>query len=491
MALQTGTRKRKKKKKSSKAGLIVLITLSVVLLAAIITLTVIYFKGKAKYEGKFGANTFINNTEVSGKTLEEVKQLFVNKTGSDQLVITRRDGTQVVIPYSDFDFKLDADEQIEQLFRKQESSAWYSGLLGRISYTVTEGFTFNKDKLRQALMDADWGSVKNKNAEIVKTDTGYVIQDAVQGDELDKAILASYVISGFENGKTSFTASDSNCYLKPQIQAEDLKQELEDLNKVYKLSITYDFDYTTETLDGQKLLDMITVNDDKTITADPDKCMKYVEELAAKYDTYKTSRKFHTTKRGDITVPQGDDGKYGWWIWQDKTCEELVKMLEKGETVSSVKPIYYDQYGYTYSGLPEDRSAESDIGNTYIEIDLTAQHLWYYNKGKMEFETDIISGLPSVASRRTLPGVYKLWYKARDFRLKDTSPDGSVWDVTVSYWNNISLIGVGIHDATWQAGFGGQRYKTNGSHGCINVSLAAGKYIYENVPLDAPVVMYD
>ena len=44
-------------------------------------------------------------------------------------------------------------------------------------------------------------------------------------------------------------------------------QELEDLNKVYKLSITYDFDYTTETLDGQKLLDMITVNDDKTITA--------------------------------------------------------------------------------------------------------------------------------------------------------------------------------------------------------------------------------
>lgn len=491
MASQTGTKKRKKKKKNSKASLILLITLSAVLLIAITALVIIYFKGKAKYEGKFGMNTYINNIEVSGKSLEEVKQLFLKQTGSDKLVITRRDGVEVTIPYSDFDFKLDADEQLDQLYRKQDSGSWYAGLLGKISYTVTEGYTFNKDKLRQAIMDADWGSVKNKNAEIVKTDSGYVINEAVQGDELDKAILASYVISGFDNGKTSFSAADSDCYLKPQIQAEDLKSELEELNKVYKLSITYDFDFATETLDGQKLLDMITVNDDKSIKADSDKCMKYVEELAAKYDTYQKSRKFHTTKRGDITVPQGDDGKYGWWIWQEKTCDQLVEMLEKGETVKSVKPIYYEQYGFTYAGLPEDRTADSDIGSTYVEIDISAQHLWVYIKGKMEYECDIISGLDSVPSRRTLPGVYKLWYKARDFRLKDSSPDGSTWDVTVSYWNNISLIGVGIHDATWQPGFGGTRYKTNGSHGCINAPLAAAKYIYENVPLDAPVVIYN
>lgn len=488
MATQT---KKRKKKKGSKASLILLLTLLAVLLIAIITLVIIYFKGKSKYEGKFLANTFINGTEVSGKTLDEVKQLFISKTGSDEITVTRRDGNTVTIPYEAIDFKLDADEQIDLLFKKQDPSGWYSGLLGRINYTVTEGYTFNKDKLRQALINADWGSVKNKDAEIVRTDSGYVINDAVQGDELDKLILASYVISGFEKGTTQFSAMDANCYLKPQVQAEDLKQELEELNKIFKLSITYDFDYTTETLDGQKLLDMITINDDKTVTADPDKCMKYVEELAAKYDTFKTSRKFHTTKRGDITVPQGEDGKYGWWIWQQKTCDELVEMLEKGETVKSVKPVYYEEYGYAYTCLPENRSAESDIGSTYLEIDLTAQHMWFYDKGKMAFECDIVSGLPSVATRRTLPGVYKLWFKGQNHRLKDSSPDGSQWDVTVAYWNNISLIGVGIHDATWQPYFGGQLYKSNGSHGCINVSLASAKYIFENVPLNAPVVMYD
>lgn len=481
---------KKRKKKGGKASLILLITLAAVLVIGIVALVIAYFNGKARYEGKFLANTFINGTEVSGKTLDEVKQLLVGETVDDEITVTRRDGTEVRIQYSDFDYRIDADEQLEQLFQKQDPSSWYSGLLGRIDYTVTEGYSFDKEKLRNMLVNADWGSVKNKDAEIVHTDTGYVINEAVQGDELDRAILASYVINGFEKGEKSFTAMDSGCYLKPAVQAEDLKEECEELNKVYQLSITYDFGYTTETLEGEQLFDMITINEDRTITADPDKCMEYVEALAEKYDTYGKDRKFHTTKRGDIVVPQGDDARYGWWIWQDETCDELIEMLESGKTVEKAEPVYFKDGDYTYTGAREARTAEDDIGDSYIEIDLTAQHMWYYEKGKMVYECDVVTGRPTPA-RRTLPGVYKLWYKARDFRLKGSASDGSTWDTVVSYWNNTTPIGIGIHDASWLSRFGGDVYKYNGSHGCVNVSLAVAKYVYENVPLDTPVIMYD
>ena len=33
-----------------------------------------------------------------------------------------------------------------------------------------------------------------------------------------------------------------------------------------------------------------------------------------------------------------------------------------------------------------------DIGNTYIEIDYTKQHMWYYKDGALQMESDFISG---------------------------------------------------------------------------------------------------
>lgn len=38
-----------------------------------------------------------------------------------------------------------------------------------------------------------------------------------------------------------------------------------------------------------------------------------------------------------------------------------------------------------------DRSS-NDIGNTYIEVDLSRQKMWYYVDGELYVETDIVSG---------------------------------------------------------------------------------------------------
>ena len=50
--------------------------------------------------------------------------------------------------------------------------------------------------------------------------------------------------------------------------------------------------------------------------------------------------------------------------------------------------------------------------------------------------------------------------------------------------------GIGIHDADWRDEFGGEIYKTNGSHGCINVPSEVMPELYDMVELGTPVIMF-
>jgi hypothetical protein len=53
----------------------------------------------------------------------------------------------------------------------------------------------------------------------------------------------------------------------------------------------------------------------------------------------------------------------------------------------------------------------NDLGDTYIEVDLTEQYMWYYQNGNIIFQSDIVSGLPSDPDRKTPPGIFTLYSK--------------------------------------------------------------------------------
>ena len=84
-----------------------------------------------------------------------------------------------------------------------------------------------------------------------------------------------------------------------------------------------------------------------------------------------------------------------------------------------------------------------------------------------------------------------VFYEIYPQSFKDSNADGDTWDTTCNYWNRIAIVGIGMHDSTWRGGaFGGDIYKYNGSHGCINMTYDDAKYIYDNVAMGTPVVMY-
>ena len=49
---------------------------------------------------------------------------------------------------------------------------------------------------------------------------------------------------------------------------------------------------------------------------------------------------------------------------------------------------------------------------------------------------------------------------------------------------------VGVHDASWRTEFGGEFYKTTGSHGCINAPREVAETLYQRMKVDTPVVAY-
>ena len=173
-------------------------------------------------------------------------------------------------------------------------------------------------------------------------------------------------------------------------------------------------------------------------------------------------------------------GDYGWRMNRADTTEELIAAVKEGGS-HEMTPLWLQE--------ANSRSSQ-DWGNTYVEINLSAQHLYFYKDGALVVESDFVSGNMS-KGYDTPGGIYSLKYKQSPAVLRgDIQPDGSYgYESPVTYWMPFNG-GVGMHDASWRSTFGGNIYLSNGSHGCINLPISAAKKIYENISSGTPVICF-
>ncbi len=236
------------------------------------------------------------------------------------------------------------------------------------------------------------------------------------------------------------------------------------------VTITYQFGDQSEVLDNDRILSWLKEQEDGSVAIDEQQAKAFVKELAEKYDTAYTHRTFHTTAGRDIQITQGD---YGWRIDQEAETKHLLELLAAKQS-AVCEPIYAQTAAV---------HAQNDWGTTYVEVSLTDQYLWLYKDGKCILESYFVSGNPN-RGHATPKGIYGLTYKTRDAMLS-----GQGYDSKVKYWMPFNR-NVGLHDAPWRKTFGGQIYKSNGSHGCINLPPANAAKIYENVDKNTPVIVY-
>lgn len=91
----------------------------------------------------------------------------------------------------------------------------------------------------------------------------------------------------------------------------------------------------------------------------------------------------------------------------------------------------------------------------------------------------------------TPEGLYTLYYKERDRVLRGPKrADGTYsYESPVSYWWPFNG-GIGLHDANWRGKFGGEIYKNNGSHGCINIPPKTAAVIFEHAYKGIPILCF-
>jgi hypothetical protein len=243
------------------------------------------------------------------------------------------------------------------------------------------------------------------------------------------------------------------------------------LNKYISTKITYIFRSEKEILDQNTINQWLSVDEDLEVVIDEKAVKHYVQGLSKKYDTAGAARKIKTSTNKTVEV---NGGFYGWKMNCTAETEALLENIKRGEVLEK-EPIYVQK---ALSG------GENDIGNTYVEINITRQYLWFYKEGMLITQGPIVTGNPNKGNS-TKVGVYML-------NCKQTGPTlrGPDYESEVTYWMPFNG-NIGIHDASWRYSFGGNIYKRNGSHGCVNVPLYLAKKIFDNIEDGTPVICYE
>lgn len=301
------------------------------------------------------------------------------------------------------------------------------------------------------------------------TDKGVEIVPEVDSDVF--AVPENFVnavVEAVNRGENEISADPY--YRKASVRTSDLEAEYERVKKM-KINIPE----LNTSIGVKEILSLY----DENRNVDAAAVDRYCWALSEKYDTYNKKRKFVTHDGKQIEVLPG---LYGWRMDVEATEHDLTTLLEQGGQ-GDLKITYQ---------LKARQRGSNDIGNTYLELPLAEQHIYYYIDGKLAMDFPVVTGDPT-RGNGTDPGVQMIKSKSPAAVLESTgNPDPrDNYRVDVLYWMPINDTGEGLHSAPWFSWeFGTNAYLGGGSHGCVNMRAEDVGKIYEKIEVGTPVVVY-
>lgn len=457
-------------KKLLKSGLAENIAISAASIALIYSLVSLYFCSH------FFFNTEINGANVSLKAHGTADQAIKDYLEGYELQLTERSGETEEIAGHDIDLQYHENAGISGIYALQRPFQWMGSLFEGKKYTIRDLYIYNQDLLKNKINQLNCFNKTAEEPQNVNFKYSNGLYEAVKEvygntiirDQLNKAIKAS-----IEKGETELNLEEEHCYKEPKYTLSSYKTHIVGnlLNRYVSANIAYQFDGKKEIVNGDTIHKWLTVSENLEVVINKIAVKEYINELSRKYDTVGVARSFKTSVGKTVTVK---GGLYGWKIDRDAEAESLLKNITRGEGVEK-EPIYVQR------ALSR---GEDEIGNTYLEINITKQQVWFYLNGKLLVNGSVVTGNPN-RGWSTVTGVYMLNYKQEGAVLS-----GQGYEANVTYW--MPFFGnTGLHDASWRYSFGGEIYKRNGTHGCINAPFYLAKTIFENIEVGTPIISYE
>ena len=447
--------------------------------ACIFAVAVILYVGFGIFfQSHFCFGTTIDGINVGGESAEGVEKLITQEINGYVLTLTAREDGEETIAGSDIGIAPVFNGEVQAMLEEQNGFAWIGTLFKHNDLELAKVVSYDENALEKAVnglecmkpsnqrkpVDAKVSDYNGEGYELVPADYGTAIIE----DKLLEAVKDAVLVLSDE-----VDLDEADCYEKPDVEDDNqaLLAVIDKMNRYVGTTITYDFEVAKEVLDGKQISEWLSVDDDFNLSVDEEGVLSFVKGLAKEYNTCYKPKTLKTSYGSTVTI---SNGPYGWKINNSEEVAQILQDLDAGNAVER-EPVYTQT---------ANSHGENDYGDSYVEINLTAQHLFAYKDGKLVTESDFVSG--NLAKGYGTPtGAYLLTYKTTDAVLR-----GENYATPVKYWMPFNG-NIGMHDLASRKAFGGDIYKTRGSHGCINLPYSAAEKIYGMVEKGYCVLVYE
>ncbi len=438
------------------------------------------FAAWLRVDGRFPFRTTLNGRDVSLLRALDVQETCMEGYYPNmRFDIRLRGGASYSVTPSTFDF-LDAERAVS--FLPGSTLAWPASLFRDTAVTLRDGSTLEKLARR---VEEDCGAFRPgpgaqpENAylkyngaagrfEVVPDDPGAAIDT-----QRFEAALTHHVLYG----RGDLDLDDAGVYRSAEVQADSpvLTERCEALNRFLAAEVVYAENGAAEVFPARELLPYLSVSPDGEARYDAAAAAEsglfdaFAGHLAEVCDFSGAERAF-VTHDGEV-VPVVEK------TWRSK--------LDVAGTSAALAALAFDELasGEALAGKFVWETPAPDQLTNYVEVDLTAQTLYLYTDGALVLETPVVSGC-LLTRHRTPAGVYSLIGKYPNVTLR--GPDYANF---VRWWMPFNRK-IGLHDASWRSRFGGTIYRTNGSHGCVNLPREAAETIYNTIDAGYAIVCY-
>ena len=497
----------------------------------------------------FLKGTCVDGEDVYGMTTGEAWNMILNKYSDSEIVITEGENVDLEgnLPY--YGYEIDREElqgKLETAFTSQKSDklSVLKSVFDKYELEIDIKPQENTELFEQRVTAANLGVARypSKDAYLYydEASDSCAVKEEVMGNEIDDKVLQDYVrkcirqtigleqpepadeVPGTgqttESGEASTEGMTSSrerapeteppaaaeqpeptgeglhrsfefpwdLCVKPNVYADspELVSKRDAINEYAGAKLTYVFGEEKREYDLLELADLFMDIEGGKAELNDEKIENFAEELSDEYSTRYYERTFESTLAGEITIP-AKYNDYGYTLLVEDEVEQIREDIESRSHVER-EPVYLEKNSW---GNPYylRRNGYDDMDGTYIEVDLTAQHVWYYRDGEVYVDCDCVSG-DVTKDHGTKTGCFPLAYKESPSVLTGGEGDDE-YEEKVEYWMPF-YEGQGLHDASWRYYFGGSIYRGNGSHGCVNLPTWAAAEIYNAVETGTAIVIF-
>lgn len=453
----------------------------VVLLSVIAAACIVYLVIAFYYQNKFLYGTYVNGTYVKGMSVAQANEVLVQSQPAYSLKLLEENEKTEEITGDTIGFSMDFSKELTAFMNRQNVFEWGYYLCFPTNYELVPEYSYEEKKLQELLPELACFRLEAANQkarlEIQKNSLGYVLIDETTA-VIDAEAAEQVIAEALSQGQTSVSLKE--CYVPylPTKEMQKIYDLWEKINQVQQTEVIFADGDLERTLNVGTVRDWIIADKDGMpvldeagqIQLDAEKASAYAQGLADIFDTYGKERVWQKHDGGTVSLKYSGSG----YIVDQEAETELILAAASSGTQEKRKPVYSKE---------GKGRGNAEIGETYIEVDMTEQKLFYYVDGSLKLSTDIVTGNTS-RGNGTPPKICAIYAKQKNRILR-----GANYASFVNYWMPVSG-NIGIHDATWRDEFGGEIYKTDGSHGCINLPKEKAGKLYEMAEIGTPVVIY-